>query len=71
MMRLPEGPEPSRGDTSSLQIARPTAVARRPHDAGGRLPEPPAIQGLILEDLVRLVRRALLEDLRYLLRELA
>jgi len=62
MMRLPaEGPEPSRGDLGSVQIARPTALARHPHAAGGLPPAPAAIQDLMLEDVVRLVRRALLE----------
>lgn len=60
MMRLPPGPEPSRGDTGGLRVAHPTAVARRPHAAAGRSPEPAAFEGLRLEDLVRLVRRALL-----------
>lgn len=62
MMRLPAvGPELGKGDTGSVQIARPTAVARHPYHAGGRPPAPVVLEELMMEEVVRLVRRALLE----------
>ena len=61
MLLPPDGPSSeSRGDLRAVRLAPPTAVARWPQRARGRARVPPQVDGLLQEERIQAVRRALL-----------